>query len=255
MREWIKSKLNWHQRRFIRNSADDFKALFHKKRLSELGKIYRTDKAGVHGFAQLYQQHFKSFRNKRIRMLEIGVGGYDSQVHGGESLRMWKSYFNNGRIYSIDYYDKSRLQEPRIQIFKCSQVDFPLLGNINSSVGPFDIIIDDGSHQNEHVIETFKFLFPQLKDGGIYVVEDIQTSYWPEFGGNSQDLLNAPTIMNFFKAFADGLNYKEFIRPGYQPSYFDLNVTSIHFYHNIIFIYKGKNENPSNLIVDNKWLR
>ncbi len=124
--------------------------------------------------------------------------------------------------------------------------------DVAKQISSLDIIIDDGSHINEHVIETFKMLFPLLKDGGLYVIEDIQTSYWPDYGGNSDNFTDSPTIMNFFKKFADGLNYMELIKPGYVPSYFDLNIVSIHFYHNLIFIYKGKNTELSNVVKNNQ---
>ena len=62
-----------------------------------------------------------------------------------------------------------------------------MLKSINSEL---DIIIDDGSHINEHVIRTFQYLFPKLKPGGIYVVEDTQTSYRQDYGGDDKNLNN-----------------------------------------------------------------
>jgi len=118
-------------------------------------------------------------------------------------------------------------------------------------MGSVDIIVDDGSHLNHHVIHTFEYLFPKLNDGGVYAIEDVQTSYWPDHGGDSHDLNKTTSMMAYFKALADGLNHKEYIRPGYQPTYFDQKITSIHFYHNLIFIYKGNNNEPSNLILNN----
>lgn len=184
--------------------------------------------------------------------MEIGVGGYSNPRSGGHSLRMWKHYFKKGEIFGLDIYDKSALEEDRIKIFKGSQVDQSLLNNITDKTGEFDIIIDDGSHINEHVINTFQILFPKLKDGGIYVVEDTQTSYWPDYGGDSEDLRNPNTQMNYFKNLTDSLNHMEFIKPGYQKNYFDQKIVSIHFYHNLIFIYKGENNETSNILKENK---
>jgi len=211
--------------------------------LDKLGKIYESDKIGRHFYTPYYQLHFNRFRNSEIKMLEIGVGGYENPKLGGNSLRMWKKYFPLGQIFSIDIYDKSSLQENRIKIFKGSQVDQNFLERVTRETGGLDIIIDDGSHINEHVIETFRLLFPKLNEGGIYVVEDTQTSYWPEkYGGDSFNLDKPDTIMNFFKKLTDGLNYKEIKNPSYKPTYYDMNIISIHFYHNLIFIYKGKND-------------
>lgn len=82
--------------------------------------------------------------------------------------------------------------------------------SVAKQIGGIDIIIDDGSHINEHVIKSFSILFPLLNMGGIYAIEDLQTSYWDEsFGhwGGSQDLSAAHTSMNFLKSLTNGLNY------------------------------------------------
>ncbi|QNM84163.1 class I SAM-dependent methyltransferase [Polaribacter pectinis] len=216
--------------------------------LNQLGVIYGTDKVLGHSYTQHYTTHLKRFRYKKINLLEIGVGGYDNPKAGGQSLRMWKRYFLFGKIFSLDIFDKSQLQEKRIKIFKGSQVDKDFLNKVTNEIGELDIIIDDGSHINEHVIESFKLLFPKLKDGGVYVVEDMQTSYWEDFGGDSKDLKNPKTMMNYFKSLTDSLNNQEFLIPNYQQNYFDKKIISMHFYHNMVFIYKGNNDEKSNIL-------
>jgi hypothetical protein len=213
--------------------------------LNKLATIQGTDKWNRHWYTQHYDRHFRHLRKRRLNILEIGVGGNEHPDQGGESLRMWKRYFPHSMIYSIDIYDKSALQEKRIKIFKGSQVDENFLKDVFKQIGSLDIIIDDGSHVNEHVLTTFKTLFPLLNQGGIYSVEDVQTSYWPNFGGDSENLNNPATIMNFFKGLTDGLNHIEFLKQGYEPSYFDKNIVAIHFYHNLIFINKGHNDEES----------
>lgn len=230
-----------------------FIGLLFGRNLTSLAIIYKTDKYGDHNYPQHYQKHFKKFKFKSIKLLEIGVGGYESPYEGGNSLRMWKRYFPFGKIFSIDIYDKSPQEQNRIKIFMGSQVDVDFLNNVTQQTGDFDLIIDDGSHQNNHVIETFKILFPKLKDGGIYVIEDTQTSYWEGFGGDSIDLNNNKTTMNYFKSLTDSLNSQEFVRMNYQPSYYDKKIISMHFYHNLIFIYKGDNDEKSNALVNNQW--
>ena len=149
----------------------------------------------------------------------------------------------------MDIFDKSPHQEPRIQIFQGSQADKQCLEAIHNDTGDFDLIVDDGSHLNEHIITSFEILFPLLKRGGIYVVEDIQTAYWPTYGGQVTPGADG-TAMSFFRKLADGLNHSEFLIPGYQPSYFDRNILSLHFYHNMVVIYKGENNCSSNLVSD-----
>jgi demethylmacrocin O-methyltransferase len=229
-------------------------ALFVSGNLTSLAKLYQTDKTGSHWYTPHYMNHLRKFKHRKVKLLEIGVGGYETLWYGGHSLRMWKKYFPFGRIYSIDIYDKSALQENRIKIFKGNQTDRDFLEEITKETGLLDIIIDDGSHKNEHVIESFRILFPKLKDGGVYVVEDIQTSYWEDFGGDSENLSNQKTSMNFLKNLTDCLNHQEIPDENYKESYFDKKIVSIHFYHNLVFIHKGDNNEKSNWVRDHKRL-
>ena len=215
--------------------------------LTALAKLHGSDKWGVHLYTPHYERHFRKLRKRKLRILEIGVGGWGDPNAGGASLRIWKYYFPKSSIYSIDIYDKSVIQEHRIKIFRGNQNDPDFLRDVVGQMGGLDLVIDDGSHINEHVITSFGTLFPLLVEGGIYAIEDTQTSYWPEFGGDSYNLDKANTIMNFLKTLTDGLNYEEIARKDYRPSYFDQNITSLHFYHNLAFIYKGRNEEGSNL--------
>lgn len=208
--------------------------------LTWLGKHFKTDKAGTHQYTQHYQRHFRHLRDREVTLLEIGIGGYSREGAGGASLRMWKHYFGKGRIYGLDIEDKSFVDEERIKSFQGSQADAELLQRIVSEIGTLDIVIDDGSHRPEHILETFRVLFPLLADDGIYVVEDTQTSYWPEWGG-AEDPEDSNTSMAMLKRLCDGLNHVEYVLEPYEPSYTDRHVVGVHFYHNIVFIQKGLN--------------
>lgn len=228
--------------------------------LKTIAQLAHTDKWGGHRYAQHYDTHFRPFRNKKLTLLEIGVGGYENPKYGGESLRMWKAYFPKAMIYAIDIYEKKAHEENRIKIFQGSQADADFLKLVCKKTGPLDIIVDDGSHINSHVLITFKTLFPFLKEGGIYVIEDVQTSYWSQMGGSNlggdgENFNNPNTTMGFFKGLTDGLNHMEFLKPDYQPSYFEKNIVSISFYHNLIFVYKGSNDEKSNLVENGAFLQ
>ena len=166
---------------------------------------------------------------------------------------MWKAYFPNSTIYSIDIHDKSAIQEDRIRVFQGSQNDAAFLKHVAEQIGRIDIIIDDGSHINEHVLTSFRTLFPLLDIAGIYVIEDTQTAYWPEYGGSSTDMNHPGSMLAFFKSLTDGLNYAEFLRPDLQPDYFQRHVVSMSFYHNMVFIQKGHNDEPSNRAEVSQW--
>lgn len=208
--------------------------------LTWLAKHFKTDKAGTHKYTQHYRRHFQHLRDREVSLLEIGIGGYSREGAGGASLRMWKHYFGKGRIYGLDIEDKSFVEEERIKTFKGSQADAELLQRIVSEIGRPDIVIDDGSHRPEHILQTFDVLFPLLADDGIYVVEDTQTSYWPEWGG-AQDPEDPNTSMAMLKRLCDGLNHVEYVLEPYEPSYTDRHVVAVHFYHNLVFIQKGQN--------------
>ena len=248
IKAFLKAKLTAKQMSVLQN----FLAPFVSCNLTLLADVYNTDKIGDHWYIQHYVTHLKKFKNKRIKLLEIGVGGYENPKLGGSSLRMWKKYFPFGKIFGIDIFDKSALQERRIKIYQGSQVDRGFLEKVTNETGYLDIIIDDGSHLNEHIIETFKILFPKLKEGGIYVVEDIQTSYWEHAGGDSKNLNNPKTAMNFFKSLTDCLNHQEIVDEEYEDTYFDKKIVSMHFYHNMVFIYKGDNNETSNRVINHR---
>lgn len=252
IKSYFKNKLGIKRTLKILYKLRSLKSILHIFNLNKLALIHRTDKFGEHFYTQHYQNHLKRFQFKRIKLLEIGVGGYDDPLIGGNSLRMWKSYFPFGKIYALDIFEKSFLQESRIRIFKGSQIEKSIFAKISKEVDEFDVIIDDGSHINEHVIKSFQLYFPKLKNGGIYVIEDTQTSYWPNMGGELLERNNENTIYGYFKNLIDGLNYNEFMLENYRPTYFDLKIVSIHFYHNLIFIYKNENNEKSNVIVNGK---
>lgn len=178
-------------------------------------------------------------------------GGYGDPNAGGNSLRMWKAYFPYSRIYGLDLYDKRQCEESRIRIFQADQGSVAALRRVAAAIGTLDIVLDDGSHENRHTIDSFQTFFPRLRDGGIYAVEDTSHSYWPGFGGSRHRFDDPKTTMGYFKRLLDGLNFAEFVRPGYWPTYFDQRIVAMHFYHNLIVIVKGENNEGSLYLKDN----
>jgi hypothetical protein len=206
--------------------------------LAILAVKHGTDKF-THGYVPRYERYFSPLRMRKMNILEIGIGGYEDPKAGGESLRMWKEYFPNSTIYGVDIYDKRQHEEERIRIFQGSQTDPQFLQAVVQQAGCIDIVIDDGSHMNEHVISSFKTLFPLLASNGIYVIEDLQTSYIPKYGGSSENLDHSGTSIAMLKKLIDGLNYQWIA--SYTPSYFDQNIDAVHFYPKMAFVLKGVN--------------
>jgi hypothetical protein len=164
---------------------------------------------------------------------------------------MWKEYFTEAEIYAIDIVDKTEYEEDRITIGIGSQNNPEFLNSFNEQYGPFDIIIDDGSHINSDMTFSFNHLFPLLKAGGLYIVEDIHASYW-----NWVQLDGSENFTNRVKQLLDNVNKHgkagQACRANWnedavyrnkmvgEMDYWDLAVESVHAFMSIVFIYKSK---------------
>ncbi len=186
----------------------------------------------VKHYFEAYDFHFAPLVNNSITLLEIGVGR-------GGSLVMWRNYFNNGRVVGIDNNPACKAcAGDRIEIHIGDQADEQFLNSL--MLYSFDIIVDDGGHTMEQQLASFKTLFPTLNDGGIYVIEDLCTSYWPSWGAHRER-----AFIDFLKFRVDTLNmwaarHEEageyaITKP---PDIFEKMMSSIHFYNGIVFIYK-----------------
>jgi hypothetical protein len=217
----------------------------HRRRLramdlTQLAAYFDTDKWGLHRYTPHYERHLRHLRQESFTLLELGIGGYRNEGQGGGSLRMWKNYFPHAQVVGLDIEDKSFVERPRITTYQGSQTDEELLRRVVADHPDLRVVIDDGSHVPEHIRATFAVLFPLLPDGGIYAIEDTQTSYWPDWGG-STDRQDPTTTMALVKDLIDGLNYEEFLDDGYAPTYADRHVVAVHCYHNLVVIEKGDN--------------
>ncbi|SEK43067.1 Methyltransferase domain-containing protein [Pseudoxanthomonas sp. GM95] len=222
-----------------------------RENLMDLSVKHKTDKWGAHHYAKHYERHLAHFRDKKVVMLEIGIGGYADPFGGGASLRVWSDWFTHSEtvIVGVDIHEKRmKFDDPRVRVHRGSQIDIAFLEELHDLYGDFDIVLDDGSHLPEHVITTFKFLYPRTRDGGIYIVEDTQTSYWEGGRASRASYYNPenPTI-SFFKSLPDWINYAEVPLPS-DPSFYDLHTVGAHFYHNLIVIDKDRNVEKSNLV-------
>jgi hypothetical protein len=128
-------------------------------------------------YFRVYEQYFARFVNTPVLMYEIGTGE-------GGSAQMWKRYFGPmARIVTIDVRDCSHVAESQIYVRTGSQNDEVFLNGLLGEFGSPDIVLDDGSHRMPDVNKSFDVLFPHLKSGGVYLVEDLNTAYWPDMGG------------------------------------------------------------------------
>lgn len=168
--------------------------------LDRLAKAYGTDKSSeIHNYCVKYEKYIPFKRYDKINILEIGV-------LDGKSLSTWKEYFYRANILGIDINpDCKKYEEPRISVEIGSQDDGKFLSRTWQQYGPFDMILDDGSHMNEHVIYSFEHLWGSVKSGGVYIVEDCGTSYWSDWNGA---YLKHDSMIEYFKRLADDVNFR-----------------------------------------------
>lgn len=183
----------------------------------------------VHYFP-VYEKHFSQWRNKSITFIEIGIG------HGG-SLQMWQRFFGPlAKIVGIDINPEcSASESPGIFIRIGDQSDHNFLQSIIDEFGNPDIVLDDGSHQMKDIMSSFQFFYPKMHKNAIYLVEDLHTAYWEEFGGG----IDRPdTFINFAKQCVDRIN-ADHSRGKLQPDLITRETLCISFYDSMVCFEKG----------------
>ena len=178
-----------------------------------------------------YEEHFARFVNRPIFVLEIGV-------NNGGSLQMWKQYFGpHAQIVGIDINPEcANLSEDQIEIRIGDQSDPVFLQGILDEFGTPDIVIDDGSHNMNHVGPTFRYLYPRTSETGVYFVEDTHTSYWDDYGGG---LGHEKSFIELAKNLIDELN-AEWTRGAVVPTDFTKSTMSMHFYDSCVVFERGR---------------
>lgn len=169
-----------------------------------------------------YETHLQRFRDTPVRLLEIGV-------HGGGSLELWRRYLGpQAKIHGIDIDPAAAGKAPPdCPVHIGSQADPSFLRSVLAEHGPFDILIDDGSHLMPHQIATFELAYPLLSPEGIYICEDAFTSYWCEYGGGTD---RRDTFIAYAKQRVDDLHAFWRLDDAIEPSAFARSTRSIHFY-------------------------
>lgn len=178
----------------------------------------------------IYERHFARYQNRPCVLWEIGVGE-------GGSLQLWKRFLGPyAQVVGLDIVDKSECQEEQIAVRQGDQCDPVFLASVLEEFGPPDVVIDDGSHVMDHISATFRFLYPRLSPVGVYLVEDLHTAYWPEFGGG----LGVPgSFVELTKGMIDELN-AEHSRGSLQPTAFTATTLSIHVYDSVVVFERGR---------------
>jgi len=177
----------------------------------------------IESYYEAYDREFDRLRLNKMKVLEIGV-------QFGGSLVMWKKYFPNSDILGVDIADQ-RTFGKNMPFIRGDQADPEFL----KTLGSFDIIIDDGGHTMKQQQVSFATLFPLLNKGGIYVIEDLHTSFWPEFFDIDTKTLDIiDELSHGIHEYAD----KTSRLAGYPGPKNPFDIYSVRMYPSICFIEK-----------------
>ena len=188
-------------------------------------------------YLDIYERHLACYQNRPFLFLEIGV--FD-----GGSLDMWRRYFGNeATIIGIDINkDCATRVDPPNLVRIGSQADPKFLQSVIEEFGPPDVVLDDGSHIATHQRASFDILFPRLKEGGLYIIEDLHTSYWPEWEGGYK---RSGSAIEFVKQMIDDLHAWYHKRSTITPARDE--ICGIHVYDSVSVIEKRKKNRPGML--------
>lgn len=206
---------------------------------------YFTDNTGrlIHKwqhYFDVYDRHFARFRGTDVCVLEFGV-------YQGGSLQMWKDYFGpQAKIYGVDINEHCKVaEEDQVEVIIGDQEDRAFLKSLAESIPRIDILIDDGGHKMRQQIATFEELFPHVQPNGVYLCEDLHTSYWESYGGGYR---KPGSFIEYSKDFIDSINAWLADQPdSLKVSEFTRTVTSLHYYDSILVVEKGAHDAPVNM--------
>ncbi len=185
----------------------------------------------VEHYMEIYEKHFERFRNRPVNILEIGI------FQGG-SLQLWKKYFGEqANIFGLDIEPKcKKFEEDRIKISIGDQGNRQFMKKLAQKLPPLDILIDDGGHTMKQQKVTFNVMYSKVKENGVYLCEDVATSYMPKYGGG---YLKPRSFIEFAKRKIDYLNACYSQDENLKIDNFTKSTHSMHFYNSIVVFEKG----------------
>lgn len=190
-------------------------------------------------YFDIYHQHLQKFRGRPAVIVEFGV-------QFGGSAQMWREYFGpDAKIYGVDIDPKCKAwQEPGFKVFIGDQADRQFLRKIAAKVGPIDVVIEDGGHHPHQQIATFEEIYPLVKPGGVFLIEDLHTSYRSSYSGGR----GVPgTFMEYAKHLTDQLNAYHSREDGFVVDEFTRTTRSMHYYDSVIVFEKGPVTKPTHV--------
>jgi len=205
------------------------------RRLKNFFYFTKSDK--FKNYSDLYDVVQELSNKKKVKkILEIGIGGHDLDFQGGASLLALSFFFRKAKVYGLDLINKEFLNSKRIKTLIGSQNDKKFLNSLAKQFGPFEIIIDDGSHFANHQLTSFNHLYKYLNENGIYVIEDLSGSYKNSSGGDP-NLSAKRNLISFFAKTVHSTNLNMLIKKQLQKQKF-VNFSKVFFFGKAILIQK-----------------
>jgi cephalosporin hydroxylase len=182
-------------------------------------------------YLPIYDQLLGSYVGSKVKMLEIGV------AQGG-SLALWRKFLGDEAvIFGIDIDPKCAAFDGSSGSVRIGSQDDPkFLRDVAAEMRGLDVVLDDGSHIGRHQRASFDVLFPLLSEGGIYIIEDICSSYWPHWEGGRN---RRGTIIEFLKGKVDDIHI-HYQKKGMNNATDMTDIESIQFFDSIAAIRKRK---------------
>jgi hypothetical protein len=153
--------------------------------LLELSIGSLTDKNTTHSYLDLYERLLNSKKDTAKRVLEIGIGDFIEK--NGGSIKLWRDYFTNAKVYALDKLDINRVidelkEDSRVVLYTSIDAydeNFVKKTFVDENI-KFDMLLDDGPHTLESMVNFIKLYSELIADDGILIIEDIQDWSWTE---------------------------------------------------------------------------
>lgn len=157
----------------------------------------------------------------------------------GGSLELWREFFGpDAVVFGVDIDPGSaQFNGKHAQVRIGSQTDPGFMNSVVDEMGKLNVVIDDGSHRSQDIALTLEILWPRLEYGGIYIIEDLHTSYWPAWGGG---LRRRSSAIEVLKKLVDHMHepyFKRTLDPAVRGVVRE-NLFSITFYDSVAVLRK-----------------
>ena len=190
-----------------------------------LARNLGVDKVMAHSYHHAYAKYLEPIRMNKLNFLEIGLGcgmadPRNPTVGAGLSMKLWTQFLPNTKQWMFEFNRvcAEQLARPVLgdHLIVGDQSSIADLTGAINKIGVFDIVIDDGGHSMDQQLISLQVLFPAVRPGGYYFVEDLETSFLPQYGGSdtahNRGVFASPTTVQYLSNLVKGLTDKRAVQ-------------------------------------------